>query len=638
MDVGQIKTQLAARVESITRDLLPNGQKHGNEWCVGSIEGERGQSLKIRLTGEKAGIWNDFAAGEGGDLLDLYCALKHCNLSDALKWAKELLGIRDPQIFRTLDAKPYRKPEKPKNLTVPKNAVLDYLTVKRGIVPETLKAFQVGAQPAHNFRTKGGSHTCPAIVFPFKVSDELYFVKYLGTERPDSKKLIDAEAGCEPILFGWQAFPTNTRTALICEGEINAMSWHQFGIHALATPFGAGKGNKHTWIAGEWERLQQFETIYLNFDPDAAGKEAITDLVQRLGRHRCRVVPAMPDGHKDANNCLVAGISANVMHDLIGAAKTLDPDELRSASDFEQEVLALFNGEDVEIHGIPMPFESARGKFAFRPGETTVLTGKRGEGKTEALNWITGCAMARQGQRVLIASLEMKAKKILYRAVRQVTAQRQPSNEYIRQVMHWYYDRLWIFDHVGNISQDRLFEVFEYARRRYGITMFVIDSLMMCGIRGKNEEAKLDAQDDFTKRLVDFDAEHNVHGILVAHSKKSENGKIPDNDSVKGSGGITDVVHNVIGVWRNKLKEVVITKQINGEQTSRDEDASLKKPDAVWVVDKQREGDGWIGHINLSFDPDSKQFIGEGESVKPLVPFTLAEGNKWENYHKTPEF
>jgi twinkle protein len=33
---------------------------------------KRDESLKVHLTGDKAGIWQDFATGEGGDLLDLW--------------------------------------------------------------------------------------------------------------------------------------------------------------------------------------------------------------------------------------------------------------------------------------------------------------------------------------------------------------------------------------------------------------------------------------------------------------------------------------------------------------------------------------------------------------------------------------
>jgi twinkle protein len=40
---------------------------------------------------------------------------------------------------------------------------------------------------------------------PYIRNGELLQVKRIGTERPNGKKLIMAEADCEPCLFGWQA-------------------------------------------------------------------------------------------------------------------------------------------------------------------------------------------------------------------------------------------------------------------------------------------------------------------------------------------------------------------------------------------------------------------------------------------------
>ena len=636
MDVGQLKIQLARRAESIARELLPNGRKQGSEWCVGSVEGEAGQSLKVHTSGDKAGKWADFEGHHHGDLIDLYAAVKGCDLGTAIRWAKDLLGISEPQFQRALEAKPYRKPAV-KNVTVPKSAALDYLAA-RGIKPETVKTFQLGAQAARAFKTKNGEHTCPAIVFPFKADDELLFVKYIGIERPDGKKLIGVEAGCEAVLFGWQALPANDRQVIICEGEYNALSWFQMGRGALSTPFGAGKGSKHAWIANEWHRMERFETIFLQFDPDAAGHEAISDLVERLGRHRCRVVPPMPDGHKDANDCLLAGVAPERMQALLADARTQDPDELRSATDFTDQVLAIFNGRDESANGLPLPFKAVADKFHFRPSETTLVTGKRGTGKTEAVNQIAGHVMA-AGKRVCIASFEMKAKRLLYRSVRQMTAQKQPSDRYISQVMNWYYDRLWIYDHVGSANQERVFEVFDYARRRYGIDFFVIDSLMKIGIAGQDSHALYVAQDAFADRFVNFNNQHNTHGILVAHSNK-EGGEdvMPSNDGVKGSGGLTDHVHNVIGCWRNKAKEIALQKQMAGDEMSAAEVKALKHPDVIWVIDKQREGDGWIGRVNLGFDSESKQFVGDGEIVRPLLTFdsegVLVAGD--DGYHDYP--
>lgn len=66
--------QLLGRADELCAQWLPNGKLTGREWCVGNIEGEVGQSLRINLD---SGRWSDFATGQkGGDLISLY-ALKN---------------------------------------------------------------------------------------------------------------------------------------------------------------------------------------------------------------------------------------------------------------------------------------------------------------------------------------------------------------------------------------------------------------------------------------------------------------------------------------------------------------------------------------------------------------------------------
>ncbi len=58
-----------------------------------SIDGEVGQSLGVRLSGPKAGLWKDFATGGCGDPLDLIQAVRNTNKAGAIQWTKEWLGI-----------------------------------------------------------------------------------------------------------------------------------------------------------------------------------------------------------------------------------------------------------------------------------------------------------------------------------------------------------------------------------------------------------------------------------------------------------------------------------------------------------------------------------------------------------------
>jgi hypothetical protein len=96
LGAGTISAQLADRIDSLARHLLPHGvygygRRH---WRCGSVRGEPGQSLCLRLDGPLKGRFRDYSSGECGDALDLV-ALVACNgdLGAACKWARDWLGL-----------------------------------------------------------------------------------------------------------------------------------------------------------------------------------------------------------------------------------------------------------------------------------------------------------------------------------------------------------------------------------------------------------------------------------------------------------------------------------------------------------------------------------------------------------------
>ncbi len=67
-----IAAALGARAEDVCRHYLPNGRRQGRYWICGDLDGARGRSLFVRLSGfGKPGGWTDAATGQHGDLLDL---------------------------------------------------------------------------------------------------------------------------------------------------------------------------------------------------------------------------------------------------------------------------------------------------------------------------------------------------------------------------------------------------------------------------------------------------------------------------------------------------------------------------------------------------------------------------------------
>ena len=87
---------LDAHAEAIARELFPAGRREGREWRVGSLAGEPGQSLGICIAGGKQGVWADFAAGIGGDMLELVAQARYRgDKAQALRWARAYLGLSD---------------------------------------------------------------------------------------------------------------------------------------------------------------------------------------------------------------------------------------------------------------------------------------------------------------------------------------------------------------------------------------------------------------------------------------------------------------------------------------------------------------------------------------------------------------
>ena len=71
----EIKAALLARLPEVLRHLFPNGRQLKQEFQIGNLQGEKGQSLRVSMSGEKTGLWQDFESGQGGDIFDLWAAV-----------------------------------------------------------------------------------------------------------------------------------------------------------------------------------------------------------------------------------------------------------------------------------------------------------------------------------------------------------------------------------------------------------------------------------------------------------------------------------------------------------------------------------------------------------------------------------
>lgn len=597
---NEIAQRLSAQADAVVRKLLPNGKRNGREWKCGDTTGAPGDSLSVCLEGTKAGVWADFSTGESGDLLDLWATVYRITLREAIDEARDYLGMRQ-EPMPPKPAREYRRP--PADQSEPLNdAHAAWLRDVRKLPDESVAAYKL--------RSCGDK-----LMFPFILGKKLIFAKY--RRRPDSlpkNQQFSAEADCEPILFGWQAISPNARAVVICEGELDAIAWHAYGWPALSVPTGAGSCG---WIESEFDRLAIFDKIFLSYDMDEKGQAGLEEVIRRLGVERCRVVE-LP--LKDANDCLIEGIGKDVIAGCMRDARTRDPMELRPAHDYVDEVIAEFENVD---SGIRMPWKKVDNRLLLRGGEVSLWAGINGHGKSEVVGHIVADAAFIQGFKSCIASMEFRPAKWLRRMYRQVSGLPNPTQEYLRHISFNTDELLWVFDCVGTAKADRIIEVFAYAARRYGITLFVIDNLAKLGFA----EDDYNGQKGLVDRLTDFTREHDVHVMLVHHMKKGEDEhKVSGKMSVKGTGALTDMVDTVIEVFRNKKREEGIAKLVNEGIPVPQE--LLEMPGAMLITHKQRNGEQ-EPKILLWFDPASHQFLAQHDHrARPLVDYRRPSGRQ----------
>lgn len=291
-------------------------------------------------------------------------------------------------------------------------------------------------------------------------------------------------------------------------------------------------------------------------------------------------------------------MGANLIHDNIDfslyMASTEAAHKLIPAGAYGLDVADyLENG--VQLTGAKLPWRKTRDLVRFRPGEVTLWSGMNGHGKSLALGQ-SAAGFVCQRERVCIASFEMRPVVTLARMTRQTVGSRQPDRGFVLDLHEIWSDWLWLYDQQGQVTAERILAVMRYAAEKLHIQHFILDSLMKCGM----------AEDDYTAQKLFIDAlctiarDTGMHIHLVAHSRKArDETQAPGKMDVKGSGSITDQVDNVIVWWRNKAKEAAM---------QAGEPVEAMKPDALMVIDKQRNGE-FEGKVAFWFDKDSMQYL-----------------------------
>ena len=293
--------------------------------------------------------------------------------------------------------------------------------------------------------------------------------------------------------------------------------------------------------------------------------------------------------------------------------------KVRDAREFLDEIEVELANPTPDVSQT-MPWPKTHTGFQFRAGEVTLYAGGNGGGKSMVTGQIA-MGLIKQGQKVMIASFEMKPKRTLFRMLRQFAGENIDAPKYVEKTRYFSllisrlrdfaHDNLWMYDQQGTVTSQQVIAVTRYSAVELGVQHIFIDSLMKC-VSGEDD---YNAQKMFVDELTSLARDHNVHIHLIHHIRKLQSEEIkPNKNDIKGSGSISDQVDNVLMVWRNKKKE----------HDAQNGNVDVLIPDAYLMCEKQRNGEAedWY---SLWYLKESQQFVEHHDSI----PMSFDSGGRF---------
>ena len=272
-----------------------------NEWkALCPFHAEKSPSFTVYF---KNGQWgfHCFGCEASGDVFEWIMRRQGLAFPQALTAAANYAGISVDEPARRIYQPPEVRaamesargafcPEKYRALTEG-SAAFHYLTEQRRLPAPLLADYSVGETVdglAYSFAYKWRPANWPVNRKP-----AFEFCKVVKVERPLGKKEEWRDPkGAKSILFGMCSSLVETSAAnggelVICEGELDAVTWAFYGHAAVSVPGGAKSTG---WIDLCWDWLQRFKTIHISFDEDDAGRMRLVEMVTRLGMARTDII------------------------------------------------------------------------------------------------------------------------------------------------------------------------------------------------------------------------------------------------------------------------------------------------------------------------------------------------------------
>ena len=490
-----------------------------------------------------------FSCGKSIDLPDAFIEGKGMTFNEAATKVFELAGmdIPMPEVGVKKD-KTYRYPTLTRADMTP---AYEYLA-KRGISKAVVDYAGLSCDGKGN------------IEFPFIDSNDVLKTVKLRPARKVEKGMgakcwVQKDTDHESVLF-LQHLANPSEPLLITEGAIDCLAAIESGYkNSVSIPFGCAD---MSWIDAQWDFLEQFDTIVVAGDNDAAGRKFNKAVIARLGQWRCRAVQ-YPTSFKKSDGTEVAVSDTNEVMYWYGKEKVLDC-ILEAINAPIPTVVDFSNVKDYnldEVDGVTFGIkELDRVLMRSYAGSLTTIFSKAASGKTSLMGQLTAETMS-DGKSVFMYSQELsnqlQSNWLLYSL-----AGRRNINSFIskegtpyyrvtpsarKEILDYYKNQLYLYKDGESIDIDDILKTAEICVRRYGCALVILDNLTCISCKGC--ESDLMRQTEIVRKCVRFALTYNVAVFLVAHSRKTHESLGMDDAS--GSMNIANLSCRMLGMERN---------------------------------------------------------------------------------------
>lgn len=365
-------------------------------------------------------------------------------------------------------------------------------------------------------------------------------------------------------LFGRRLFNSG-RQLVITEGELDTLSVAQAWYDKYQTVYPvvslpSASSTKLLLDHRDW--IRSFDKVVLWLDQDEPGQQATEKAAKIIGFDKVHIVKSK---HKDASDVLVKEGWKAVISAIYDASPWSPAGIVQSADTWE-----LYKKE-LDADYVPWAsFAVDLNKLSYgrRMGSITMITSGTGMGKSSFLKEDQYHLLLNTESKIGICSLE----ESIYEAVGGIMAlhankrlhlpDTQISEEEEKQL--WQdtmgTNRFMFLDHQGSVSDDSLIDKIEFMALS-GCKFIYLDhiTIAVSEIDGSDINTAIDR---LMSDLLKIVKRYNIWLGVVSHLRKTNNnqrsfeeGAVPSDDDLKGSGSLKQIPAQILAISRNKTEE-----------------------------------------------------------------------------------